>query len=191
MTTLRIRPVSAERWQDLATLFGPNGAYSGCWCMFLRIPSKVFDENCAGGGAANREALEALVKSGAEPGLIAYRAGEPVGWVAVAPREDYGRVLRSPIHKPIDDAGPVFSISCFFVAKSARGEGVANALLEAAVTFARESGAKLIEAYPNDVGDERCPAAEMWRGSVTQFERAGFEVAARRKPARPILRRWL
>lgn len=191
MSRLVIKPATAERWRDLETLFGPNGAYSGCWCMFLRIESKAFNENCAGGGAANKAALKELVEAGAEPGLLAYRGDDAVGWVAVAPREAYGRVLRSPIHKPIDDAGPVYSISCFFVAKDARGEGVADRLLEAALGYAGKKGARLVEAYPSDVGDKRRPAAEVWRGAVEQFERAGFEVVRRRKPARPIMRCFL
>lgn len=188
MIDLRIAPVTHDRWADLERLFGPNGAYSGCWCMFLRLPAKEFDRNCGGGGAPNRAALKALVESGAEPGLLAWRGGDPVGWVAVAPREEYGRVLRSPVHKPVDEATGVYSISCFYIAKTARARGVAEALLAAAVDFARERGAVLVEAYPTDVRGERRAAAEMWRGSLEQFERAGFQVVARRKPARPIVR---
>ena len=100
-----------------------------------------------------------------------------------------GRILRSPVHKPIDDEGPVWSITCFYVAKDARGEGTADALLEAAVAHARAGGAKLVEGYPSELGDRRRPAADVWRGAPAQFERSGFQVAARRKPARPIMRR--
>ena len=191
VTELTTAPVTPGRWGDLRTLFGPNGAYSGCWCMFLRLGAKAFDANCPRGGAANRRLLAEVVAAGAEPGLLAYRDGAPVGWVAVAPRAVYGRVLRSPVHKPIDDAGPVYSITCFFIAKAARGAGIADVLLNAAVEFASARGAHIVEAYPTDVGDERPTAAEMWRGSLKQFERAGFEVAARRKPARPIVRKIL
>ena len=187
MTNLTIHPATPSRWPDLERLFGPNGAYSGCWCMFLRIDSKTFDANCAGGGAANRDALKTLVEGGSRPGLLAYRQRQPVGWVAVAPRSEYGRVLRSPIHRPVDDAVGVYAISCFFVARGVRGEGIADALLEAAVDFARRRGARLLEAYPGETSG-RQPAAQMWRGSVAQFERVGFEVVARRKPARPIMR---
>ena len=190
MASLAVKVVSADRWDDLETLFGPNGAYSGCWCMFLRLPSSEFDRNCPDGGAANRALLKTIVETGEEPGLLAYADGKPVGWVAVSPREDYGKLLRSPIHKPIDDATDVYSVSCFFIAAAARGSGVSDALLAAAVKHARKRGAKVVEAYPSDVGEKRPPAAQMWRGSVAQFERAGFVVAARRKPARPIMRKY-
>ena len=189
MSRWEIRPATAERWRDLEALFGPSGAYSGCWCMFLRESAREFDANCVNGGAGNRARLKALVEAGDEPGLLAYEGPEAVGWVAVAPREEYGRVLRSPLHRPIDDQRGVWAITCFFIAKRARGEGVADALLLAAVDFARRAGARIVEAYPNDVGGTHLPAAQMWRGSLTQFERAGFEVAARRKPARPIVRK--
>lgn len=159
--------------------------------MFLRVPSKQFEANCPRGGAANKRLLKNLVESGEEPGLLAYRGDLPVGWVAVAPRQQYGRVMRSPIHKPIDAETGVWAISCFFVDRGERGHGVADALLEAAVGYAGEQGARIVEAYPNDAGSRRPPASEMWRGSLDQFERAGFEVVGRRRPGRPIVRRRL
>ena len=188
---LVIAPLTGAHWGDFERLFGPKGACAGCWCMYLRTTGKTFDANCAGGGAANREAFRTLVESGEQPGLLAWRQGEPVGWVAVAPREQYGRVLRSPVHKPLDRAGPVYAITCFFIARGQRRHGVADTLLRAAVAFARSRGAALVEAYPHDAGKERRPAADMWRGSLRQFERAGFVVAARRRPSRPIVRKML
>jgi GNAT superfamily N-acetyltransferase len=155
--------------------------------MFLRLTTSEFERNCPGGGRANRALLQRLVESGEEPGMLAYRGEEPVGWVAIAPREAYGRILRSPVHKPVDAADGVYAITCFFVARSARATGVADALLAAAVEFARSRSARSVEAYPTDVAGH-ADDASMWRGSLAQFERAGFEVIVRRKPARPIVR---
>ena len=188
---MEIHPLTPERWEDLEAIFGPSGEASGCWCMYLRETSKEFDAGCRNGGEANRERFREVVRSGSEPGLLAYREDRPVGWVAVAPREEYPRVLRSPLHKPIDGSTGVWAITCFFIDRSERGLGVASALLEAAVAFCRAKGAAIVEAYPSDPGDARPPAGEMWRGSLAQFSRAGFEVVDRRKPARPIVRRIL
>jgi len=188
---LEIHPLTADRWRDLVALFGANGAYSGCWCMYLRESAAEFEACCPDGGGANRRRLHALVKRGRVPGLIGYRRGRPVGWVSVSPRGDYVRLQRSPVHKPIDEEPGVWSIACFFVARSARGSGVADALLEGALRYAKEQGARVVEGYPIDPAGARKPAAEMWRGSVDQFLRARFEVAARRKPQRPIVRKWL
>lgn len=187
-SALRVKPATAARWPDLETLFGPNGAYSGCWCMFLRVGSKAFSENCPGGGAANRALLKALVDGGEEPGLLAYEGKRAVGWVAMAPREQYSRIMHSPVHKPVDDLEGVWSISCFFVAKDERGNGIADALLSAAIEAAKRKGVRVLEAYPVETGRERRISASVWRGSLVQFERAGFEVIARRRLARPIVR---
>lgn len=185
MHDLVIEPVNANRWDDLAELFGPSGAYSGCWCMYLRETSQEFEANV---GAGNRDRFAKVVASDAEPGLLAYRDGEPVGWVAVAPREEYPRVLRSPLHRPAGDAPPAWAITCFFIAKSGRGAGVATRLLDSAVQFAKKRGASYVEGYPSKDGGT---AAEMWRGSTAMFERAGFEPVVERKPGRPVMRRAL
>lgn len=182
MSQLAVYPLTPDRWPDLERLFGPSGAYSGCWCMWPRLSSAEFSAN---GNAGNKKGFRQVVRSGSEPGLLAFRGDEPVGWVAVAPREEYGRVLRSPLHKPFDTAEEVWSITCFFIAKPERRSGVAMALLEAAVEFARARGAAVIEGYPVN---EKKSDADMWQGSVQMFERSGFAVAVERKPGRPVMR---
>src|SRR5688500_14923177 len=116
-----VRPVTPSRWNDLETLFGPSGAYSGCWCMFFRQTASEYSA-CAGDD--NMRQMKALVQRNRVPGLVAYRDKEPVGWVSVAPREEFGRVERSPLFKREDTAeSNVWSIVCFFVHRSHRGTG--------------------------------------------------------------------
>jgi GNAT superfamily N-acetyltransferase len=172
-------------------LFGRSGAYANCWCMWWRVSSKEFDEGVRGG---NRAALEALVADGREPGLLAYREGRPAGWCAVAPRSEFPRILRSPVLKPAEATGDdVWSVNCFYIARDARRSGVGTALLDAAVELARERGAGVLEGYPIDTsaGDRTRPAAELFTGTLDLFTRAGFDVVARRKPARPIVQKRL
>ena len=116
-----------------------------------------------------------------------------MGWVSVGPREDYERLERSRVLTRVDDK-PVWSIVCFVVSKAVRGRGVATALLDAAVDFARDQGATLVEAYPVDPSRGRVPAAAAFMGPMPMFKRAGFEVVERRKSTasasvRPIVRR--
>ena len=91
--------------------------------------------------------------------------------------------------KPVDDR-PVWSIVCFFVDRDAPGRGLSNRMLRAAMDYARSSGARLIEAYPVDK-DERSHADDMFFGARSMFDRAGFREVARRKPARPVMRKAL
>jgi ribosomal protein S18 acetylase RimI-like enzyme len=136
---------------------------------------------------ANRADLKALVDSGRPPGLIAYRGKVPVGWVSLGPREEFAKLMRSPVMKPVDDK-PVWSIVCFVVPSEHRRQGVAHALLRGAIDYARKQGATLLEGYPVDkAGRSRDDA--MWFGSKSMYDRAGFKEVARRKPARPVVRR--
>ena len=123
------------------------------------------------------------------PLLIGYLGKVPVGWVSVGPREDYAKLKRSPVMKAVDER-PVWSIICFVVPSDYRGQGVAQALLDGAVAYARKHGARLVEAYPVDK-PARSNDEYMWFGAKSMYDRAGFKEVARRKPCRPIVRRKL
>ena len=86
---LSFHPLTPGRWRDLERLFGLRGACAGCWCMWWRLSRPEWNR---GKGDGNRKAFRKLVRSGAEPGVLAYADGEPVGWCAVAPREQYPRL---------------------------------------------------------------------------------------------------
>jgi GNAT superfamily N-acetyltransferase len=181
---LEVHPVTPERWGDLADLAGERGFTSGCWCMWWRVTSKEFDERH---GAGLRRDLQRLVDAGPAPGLLAYVDGVPAGWVAVAPRDEYPRLDRSPKLRRLDDR-PVWSITCFTIDRRHRRRGVAAVLLDAAVDFAQERGAEVVEAYPIDTAGAKRSSAELYTGTLAMFERAGFEEVARRG-GRPIVRR--
>lgn len=163
---------------------GPRGGAGGCWCMLWRLRKREYD---AMKGSGNHEAFRAVVAEGPPPGLLAYRDGRPVGWISVAPRSAFVRLETSRILQPVDGT-PVWSVSCFLIARDHRRRGAALALLEAACGFAREHGAAFVEGYPvAPVGEY--PATYAWTGLAKTFLRAGFVEVARRSPTRPIMRR--
>lgn len=189
---LDIRPLTRERLPDLAALFGQGGDPKWCWCSFYRVRGSNWQNASAAG---NRRVLEKAVDEldGRAPGLVAYRNGEAIGWVSLGPRDDYERLQHSKVLAPIDER-PVWSIVCFVVGRAARGQGVAAALLDAAVEYARQHGATLLEGYPVETDGKRIPSANAYKGTLGMFERAGFKVAERRQwnattPVRPIVRR--
>lgn len=183
-----IAPLDADHWGDLVALFGPERGASGrCWCMWWRVTGRQFDDL---GGDGRRDAFAERARLTPPAGLLAYRGGVPVGWIAVAPRTEYGRLDRSPLLKPVDDA-PVWSITCFYVDRGHRRTGVTGPLIAAAVELAHAHGAVAVEAYPIDttaVGG--AVDADVFTGTGAMFAAAGFvEVARRRR--RPIVRRDL
>jgi ribosomal protein S18 acetylase RimI-like enzyme len=186
---LTVAPLTPDRWPDVETIFNAKGCSvaRGCWCMAYRrsgsgepLPRGVTRSQ------ANRAGLKALVDAGNPPGLIGYRGKVPVGWVSIGPREEFARLKRSPVMKPVDEK-PVWSVICFVVPSEHRGQGVAQALLAGAVAYARKQGATLMEAYPVDK-PARSNDDYMWFGAKSMYDKAGFKEVARRKPARPVVR---
>lgn len=173
--TLEIRPVTPERWDDLAELFerpGPRGGKqdsANCWCSVWRCTQ--------GTSTTNRQELHDRVAATDEPGLLAYVNGEPVGWVSVASRAHFTSLLRSTQFRPLDDDPDVWLVSCFVVDRRARRNGLGSTLLAAAVDHAHAHGATAVEGFPSEEGD--------YKGKLSMFQALGFE------PVRTVGRRTL
>ena len=192
--TLQIRPVTADRWQDLVAFFGPSGAFSHCWCTWWRQTGGEFGRGIEENAAGNRALMQSLVEAGSEPGLLAYQDGKPVGWISVAPRPQYGRVLRSRRIGPSPEEATderVWSVVCFWIPRAERGKGVATALLNGAVEHARARGARALEAYPVDASGGRHPAANLFTGTLSMFLNAGFREVDRPRGVQLVVRRSL
>jgi GNAT superfamily N-acetyltransferase len=186
---LEVHPVTPDRWDDLVRLFGANGAYANCWCMWWRLRSADFDDGVKEKGKGNRAAMRELVEAGAVPGLIAWRGDQPVGWVSIAARAEFGRIERSPVLKGID-AEPAWAVVCFYIPRAERASGVATALLDEAVAWVRSQGGRLVEGYPSPPHAEG--AANLFTGTESMFAKAGFSEVARRQPrSRAIWRKHL
>jgi GNAT superfamily N-acetyltransferase len=186
-----VAPVTPDRWDDLVALFerpGPRGGTpmpGHCWCMAFRgnPPSRP----------ARKDGLHGVVERGDAAGLLAYRDGIPVGWVAIAPRDDYVGIHRSSTLRPRDGDEAVFAITCFYVDPDARGDGVSSALLDAAIHWAAACGASAVEAYPkasiapHAEDDRRAEQNFSFMGRPGAFERRGFR-AVREAGARVVVR---
>jgi GNAT superfamily N-acetyltransferase len=183
-TRFEIHPLTPKRWPDFEALFGAHGAYGGCWCMWWRSTRREF-ENRKGEG--NRRAMKAIVDSGKIPGLMAYLGTEPVGWCAVAPREEFSSLERSPVLKRLDDQ-PVWSIVCFYVAKGFRGQGIAEALIGGALDYVRSRGGSIVEAYPTPPRETPLAPVSSFMGLPAMFTRAGFVECARPSRSKWIFR---
>jgi GNAT superfamily N-acetyltransferase len=182
---LTFEALTPEHWPQFEKLFGERGACGGCWCMLWRLAPKEFE---AQKGSANKQAMKAIVQSGEMPGVLAFADDKAIGWCALAPRETYPSLGRSRVLKAVDDK-PVWSVSCLFIDKSHRKQGVSSALLRAAAEHARAHGATLVEGYPVEPkAGQDIPAAFAWTGIPKAFRRAGFTEVARRSATRPIMR---
>ncbi len=170
-----IFPVTSDRWPDLEALFGPKGAYAGCWCMFWRLDKAQYKQ---AGREGRREGLKALALQGRVPGLLAYVDGQPAGWVSLGPRQDYPFLEASRLLKRVDDL-PVWAIVCFFIARPYRKQGLMLALLQGALAYACQQGAVALEGYPTDLQSPRLAGQPLrgctgYMGIASAYREAGF-----------------
>ena len=184
---LTFRPLTPDLMDAFGTVLRGNFG-AGCWCMFPRLTER---ETLAlpGEGSVSRrrrQAMTELAERAVAPGLMAFDGDEPVGWVAVAPRNELNRVDRSRATPRVDDVN-VWVIPCVTVRKDVRGRGIAVALIAAAVRYAASQGAPAVEAYPR-AGGERTGDDNAYFGTEPMFRRAGFTMVREPLPNRP--RNW-
>jgi GNAT superfamily N-acetyltransferase len=177
---LTIRPLTPALWPALEDLFGEHGAVGGCWCMYCRI-GKNYRRRA---GEENKEAFQEIVERGPPPGLLAFDGELPVGWCQLTPRDAVPWLDRTWRLRRVDDV-PVWSLSCFYVRKGYRRQGIMTELIAAALKAAKSAKAPALEGYPFD--SDLSPSASS-TGYVSTFSGAGFKTVACRDPSHPIMR---
>jgi len=188
LTSLVFRPLTPRLMDTLGTVL--RGSWGGgCWCMHPRLTDAQTHALPGSGSASQRRraAMTKLARRRRAPGLLAFQGDEPVGWIAVAPRTELGRIEASRATPRVDDED-VWVIPCLTVRKTARGRGVGLALIQAAVTYATEQGAPAVEAYPR-AGTARTGDDNAYFGTEPLFHRAGFRVV--REPLQNRPRNWI
>jgi GNAT superfamily N-acetyltransferase len=183
---IEVVPATPERWADVQTIMAGHGE-RGCWCQYWRLTSSEYSARKPGGGP---QLLRAQLGSSTAPGLLAYVDGEPAGWCGIGPRASMGRLVRSRTIPRIDDR-PVWSIVCFLVRVGYRRRGVAAALLDGVIDYARQMGAVGLEAYPIDSEGARIDVAFAYVGTTSMFERAGFRRVVETASRSAGRTRWL
>ncbi|MGY1810433.1 GNAT family N-acetyltransferase [Blastococcus sp. SYSU D00669] len=185
--SVQVVPATADRWDDVVAVFEGPGDAGRCWCQWFYRGAAATPERAA----ANRDALAGQVRGERPPGVLGYVDGVPSGWAAVGPRPSYTRLTNGQLLRGtagLDDPA-VWAVTCFVVRRAARRRGLAGELLAGALDLARAGGAGEVEGYPVDVAERpRASSAELFHGTLSVFERAGFREVARPQPARPVVR---
>lgn len=158
-------------------LFGTErGGHGGCWCQWFR---ELRPDYNALGKVGRKNRLAGLIETGPPPGVMAYADELPVGWCAVSPRDDQPRLDKGRVSKrQMDtDYDSVWVITCFYVDIPWRRRGLMRPLIDGAVAFARDQGARIIEAYPM-IATDRTSNADLYVGHLEAFLSCGFRHVA-------------
>jgi GNAT superfamily N-acetyltransferase len=183
-------PANEASCEDLQTIFGTRGQASRCQCQRYKLrPREAFASFPVEERAHRlREQTDCgHPASDVTSGLVAYLDGEPVGWCAVEPRTAYTGLVRNnrvPWEGRDEDKADdsVWAVTCLFTRAGFRKRGISRALALAAVAFARDRGARAIEAYP--ITTKKVIEEELHVGTEGTFANAGFA-----EVSRPTLRR--
>jgi GNAT superfamily N-acetyltransferase len=155
------RPVTRDNWGDFEAFFLSYSILRYCWCMEWRLTREELKQN----DTASRKAyMRQRIMDNVPVGILAYQGGAPVAWCSVGPRESFRNL------KGNESLEGVWSVTCFFVPKDRRGQGLTRALIDGAIDYARENGAQYLEGYPV----ERDSPSYRHMGQRSMFERAGF-----------------
>ena len=191
---ISVVPANAASCEDLAAIFGSRGAAAGCRCQRYKLRRR---ESFASSPVEERaHRLRAQTECGhpgseTTSGLVAYLEGEPAGWCAVEPRPAYEGLLRNcrvPWDGRAEDKADedVWAVTCLFARAGFRKRGVGRALVRAAVSFARERGARALEGYPMTTTD--VIGEELHVGIHGVFADAGFIEIGRPTLRRAVMR---
>ena len=186
---LHFEPLGADNWTALEQLFGARGACGGCWCMWHRLPRRIYDENK---GAGNRMRLRALVDDGADVGVLGFHGNEPIAWCSIAPRSQYARRMLLPAERSgRSEESDTWAILCLFVSTAWRRRGVSVRLIEAGVAHAAARGARRVLASAIVPQRANVPPLFAFQGLVSAYRQAGFEAVERTSAARMTVMRTI
>jgi GNAT superfamily N-acetyltransferase len=193
--TISVVPANKASWEDLQAIFGTGGDPARCQCQSFKLERPQWRATSVQERADRlREQTRCgQPRAGSTSGLVAYLDGEPVGWCAVEPRSAYSgllRVYRTPWEGRNEDKADdtVWAVTCVFVRAGYRKRGIAHALAAAAVDYARERGARALEAYPMRTEIGEVTWDEIHVGAESIFATAGMSEVSRPGIRRVVMR---
>ena len=189
MADYRTKPLDAGTWPDFAELVeANNGVWGGCWCMGFH-PEGVGKHKTV---AQNRAEKELRVVEDRAHAALVYDGGRCVGWCQFGVPDELPRIKnRKAYLDGLDgpDDLPDWRITCFFIDKRHRRQGVAAAALAGALDEIARLGGGTVESYPEDVEDRSVSASFLHNGTLAMFEQQGFERTRRIGKSRWVVRK--
>jgi len=174
-----VRELGPRTSSDFETLAEQQGS---CWCIFYQRP-KPIGRGLTGAEQRriNRKDKLAFVRTGRSHAILVYAGKTPVGWCQYGPADELPRIDAGRGYRKVgrpEGEEKLWRITCFFVDRKRRGQGVATIALKAALRSIEKRGGGIVEAFP--VVSERMAAVPEWRwfGTPSMFQKQGFERVA-------------
>ena len=168
---LTVRPLGPDTWAAFAELAERhNGVWGGCWCTWFHTlhaeKTRTYD--------GNRALKERLVQEDRAHAALVFDGDVAVGWCQYGPPDELPNINHRKEYEAGVDRPPDYRLTCFFVDKKYRRQGVAAAALGGALELIAQSGGGIVEAYPQDTGGKKITASFLYSATRSLFEQAGF-----------------
>lgn len=164
-----VRPLDSSTWDAFVDLVERNnGIYGGCWCI-------AFHTAYQRGVSDPRTLKSQLVRAGeAQAAMVYDQDGRVQGWCQYGTPRTLGlkhlREYQKEQPPPAD-----WRITCIFVDRRHRGQGIARAAVQGALSLIATAGGGLVEAISETVTGREAQGRFLFSATVELFEDLGFE----------------
>lgn len=180
---LTSKPLTLDTWPAFASLVEKhNGIFGGCWCIAFHLEPGEKRH----GYDAYRAMKKALVKEGRAHAALVFDGPDAVGWCQFGPTEELPNIRSKKAYEEELGELPDWRITCFFIDRERRGEGIAKYALREALRQIAQLGGGTVEAYPEDYTGQKVSNSFLCSGTLGMFEKAGF-----RKTRKIAMHRWV
>lgn len=181
--SLRSGALSQKTWPAFARLVEKHGGiFGGCWCISFHLEPGD-NQRLAG---RYREAKEERVREGRAHAALVFDGEEAIGWCQFGPTAELPNIRSKKEYDKGLGKPPDWRITCFFIDRTRRGQGVASLALREALKEIERLGGGIVEAYPEDYTGEKVSNSFLCSGTLGMFEKAGFQ-----KDRKIAMRRWV
>lgn len=166
------RPLANDSWDAFAALVEEhNGVFGGCWCLSFHAEGKPNILSVA----ERRAAKQKRVRTGQAHAALVFDGDRCVGWCQFGSPDELPRIKnRRAYEAALAGEPPRWRITCFFVDRHHRKQGVAAAALQGALGQIADLGGGVVEAYPEDTSGNMVSPTFLHAGTLAMFEAAGF-----------------
>ncbi len=168
-TRFLIKELRSETWPGFERIVEKhNGVWGGCWCLAFHL-KRSQEKQWAG---KHKALKEKLVRANQSHAVLVYDGADVVGWCQFGPPVELpGRMSG---YGKLDVAPPDWRITCFFVDRDHRKEGVSKAALQGALHIIASKGGGTVDGYPIDTRGKPYSSSFLWGGTHSMFTEFGF-----------------
>jgi ribosomal protein S18 acetylase RimI-like enzyme len=181
--SLSSRALSPNTWPAFARLVEKhNGIFGGCWCISFHLRP----EDGKRTAREYRAMKEARVRKGQAHAALVFDGPVAVGWCQFGPTAELPNIRSRKVYEEGLRELPDWRITCFFIDRERRGEGIAHLALHEALREIARLGGGTVEAYPENVTGRKVSRSFLCSGTLGMFEKQGFK-----KTRKIAMHRWV